>query len=119
MNAGGRPMRVVALCAGWCGVCRDWRPVFTGVARGHPEWTFAWVDVEDEDEAMGGVDITTFPTVLVARGPDALFLGPIAPAAGALERLAQALEGQAQPLAGDAAALLARLAPEVLARTAI
>lgn len=119
MNTPGEKLQVIALCAGWCGVCRDWRAVFAGVAQAHPEWQFAWVDVEDEDEAMGGVDVDTFPTVLVARGGDALFLGAIGPSAGALERLVKALESQAQPLGGPEAALLARLRPAVLARSLI
>lgn len=119
MNTGTRELRVVALCAAWCGVCRDWRSIFEGLAQAHPEWKCAWVDVEDEDEAMGNVDIDTFPTVLVARGDDALFLGPVAPAAAALERLVQGLADQARPLHGPGADLLARLAPEVLPRAAI
>ena len=110
---------VICLCADWCGVCRDWRPVFQQAAQAHPEWQFAWVDVEDEDEAMGGIDITTFPSVLVTRGSAALFCGPIAPSQGALERLVTGLAEQAQPLAGAEGALLARLLPDVLPRTAV
>ena len=122
MNADTRepvpPLWVIALCAGWCGVCRDWRPAFLDTARAHPEWRFAWVDVEDEDEAMGGIDITTFPSVLVARGGEALFFGAIGPSRAALERLASALESAGQPLPGEPQALLERLLPEVLPRTA-
>ncbi|TWO70773.1 thioredoxin family protein [Caenimonas sedimenti] len=113
----GPRLWVIALCAGWCGVCRDWRPAFLATARAHPEWRFAWVDVEDEDEAMGGVDITTFPSVLIARGREALFFGAIGPSQAALERLASALENQPALLPGDAQALLERLLPEVLPRT--
>lgn len=113
---------MVCLCAAWCGVCRDWRPAFEQLARSHPRWRFAWVDVEDEDAAMGEVEVETFPTVLLARGDKALFLGPVAPSAPALAQLANRLQAQAQPPA-DAAApmhrLLERLAGGALARGAL
>jgi thioredoxin 1 len=113
---------VACLCAGWCGVCRDWRAPFEALARQQPGWRVAWVDVEDEDEAMGDLDIDTFPTVLVAHGATALFLGPVAPSAGALQRLVtglQALPQPLQPFSAAAQALFARLLPEVLPRSAL
>ena len=113
---------VICLCAAWCGVCRDWRPTFEQLARSRPGWRFAWVDVEDEDDAMGDVEVETFPTVLLARGGRALFLGPLAPSGPALAQLADRLQAQAQP-EGDAALLmqqlLQRLTPHVLARAAL
>jgi len=81
---------------------------------------FAWVDVEDEDDAMGEVDIETFPTVLVARGADVLFLGPLVPTGNQLARLLATLQADPVPAPGlgDAARhLLKRLAPEVLPRS--
>src|SRR5688572_26316933 len=88
---------VACLCAEWCGVCREWEPVFLEQARANPGKRFAWVDVEDEHEAMGDVDIETFPTLLVARGDELLFLGPVAPSASQLARMLATL--QAQPIA--------------------
>jgi thioredoxin-like negative regulator of GroEL len=115
------PWWVIALCAQWCNVCRDWRPTFDEVAAARPDMNFAWVDVEDEDEAMGDVDIETFPTVLVGRGREALFLGPVQPGAAQLSRLLASLK-HAQtdealsrpPVSGEAAPLLARLHAGVL-----
>jgi thiol-disulfide isomerase/thioredoxin len=108
---------VICLCAGWCGVCRDWRPAFEQAARDNPALRFAWVDVEDEADAMGDVDIETFPTVMVAHGRQALFLGPVQPSAAQLTRLVESLQAQQQPAAGlaaDAQALVQRLAAQVL-----
>ena len=113
---------VACLCAAWCGVCREWLPLFTEQARAHPQMHFAWVDVEDEDEAMGDVDIETFPTLLVARGNQVLFLGPIPPSASQFARMLGTLQAQPQPapgLPGDANALLQRLQLEVLPRTTV
>jgi thioredoxin 1 len=113
---------VACLCAAWCGVCREWLPLFTEQARAHPHLRFAWVDVEDEDEAMGDVDIETFPTLLVARGDEVLFLGPIPPSPTQFARMLSTL--QAQPrrspgLAADADALFQRLNDEVLPRSLV
>ncbi|MBE7366963.1 thioredoxin family protein [Ramlibacter pallidus] len=108
---------VACLCAAWCGVCREWLPLFTAQARAFPHMKFAWVDVEDEDEAMGDVDIETFPTLLVARGGDVLFLGPIPPSATQFARMLATLEAQplrATGLPPEAGALFGRLARDVL-----
>jgi thioredoxin 1 len=116
------PVTVVCLCAAWCGVCRDWRPAFEQLARRRTDLRFAWVDVEDEDEAMGEVEVENFPSVLIARGAQALFLGPVAPSMHGLERLVEALSAQPQPQAGDARehdALLGRLARGAIARGAL
>lgn len=113
---------VVCLCAQWCGVCRDWRPVFEAQARAHPQLRFAWVDVEDEADAMGDVDIETFPTVLVGRGDQALFLGPVLPSAPGFARLIDSLLAQPQPAPGlpaEATPLLRRLAAGVLPRAVL
>jgi thioredoxin 1 len=113
---------VVCLCAAWCGVCRDWRPAFEQLARSRPGWRFAWVDVEDEDAAMGDVEVETFPTVLLARGGRALFLGPVAPSPAGVAQLAQRLQAQAQPPAAaspPSQQLLERLDRGALARGAL
>jgi thioredoxin 1 len=89
---------VICLCAEWCGVCREWRSAFERAAAEHPGMRFAWVDVEDEAEVMGEVDVETFPTVLVAAGGQPLFFGPVVPAAGQFARLlANLLETGATP----------------------
>jgi thioredoxin-like negative regulator of GroEL len=109
---------VICLCAEWCGVCREWREPFEQLAAAHPDLRFAWVDVEDEAQAMGDVDIETFPTMLVARGDSPRFFGPVQPSAAQLSRLlASLVEGPvpARELP-QAAALLERLASAVLSK---
>ena len=108
---------VICLCAAWCGVCREWQPQFEEAARSLEGVRFAWVDVEDEADAMGDVDVETFPTVLIARGTEARFLGPIQPSAAGLARLLASLREQAQPSATlnpQAQPLMQRLAEHVL-----
>ena len=108
---------VICLCAEWCGACREWRDTFTQVAAAHPQLRFAWVDVEDEAEAMGDIDIETFPTVLIAREQQPLFLGPVQPSGAQLARLIASLRENPSPspvLPDGAAALMTRLAAGVL-----
>lgn len=112
---------VIALCAEWCNVCREWRTVFNETAAARPDLNFAWVDIEDEADAMGDVDIETFPTVLIGRGAEALFLGPIQPSAAQLARLLASLKHTGTdealsrlPVSAEAASLLGRLQAGVL-----
>lgn len=78
---------VACLCAEWCGTCRSYRTTFTELAARHPECCFVWVDVEDHADALGDFDVENFPTLLVQRGSDVLFFGPVLPHAGVVEGL--------------------------------
>lgn len=102
-------------------MCRDWRDVFQEAAALRPDMRFAWIDIEDEAEAMGDYDVETFPTVLVARDDKALFLGPIQPSPGHLARLLGSLKHtqtdealSSLPVSDEAPLLLARLHAGVL-----
>ncbi len=82
---------VSCLCAQWCGTCRDYRTVLATVAGEMPAHAFAWIDIEDEAELVGDLDIETFPTILVQQGEAVLFCGPVLPGPDALRRLLRAL----------------------------
>jgi thiol-disulfide isomerase/thioredoxin len=112
--------RVICLCAAWCGVCREWTPVFEQLSTEHPQARFGWIDVEDEADAMGDVDIETFPTLLIAQGGHARFFGPVQPSAAQVSRLLESLH--TDPRAGretseEAHALLARITPLLLPKS--
>ena len=49
-----------------------------------------WVDVEDQADAMGAIDVENFPTLLIARDDEVLFFGPVTPHAQTLQRLIDA-----------------------------
>lgn len=110
-------LQVICLCAAWCGVCREWTATFEALAAAHPQVRFDWVDVEDEADAMGEIDIETFPTLLVARGAQAAFFGPVQPSPAQVARLLDSM--RADPAAGrqapaEAHGLLHRLRASVL-----
>ena len=99
-----RPARgdwwAVCLCAAWCGTCGIYRPLFDELARAHPDVRFEWVDIEDESDIAGDLDVETFPTLLIADGERALFLGPVLPQAPVLARLLASLQAAAPGSAG-------------------
>ena len=82
---------VTCLCAEWCDVCREYRPAFLALAQRFPQARFAWLDVEDDAEAVGEREIENFPTVEVRRGEDRLFYGVLLPRPDHLARLLQDL----------------------------
>jgi thiol-disulfide isomerase/thioredoxin len=81
---------VICLCAAWCSTCREYAPLFEQVAAAHPQLAFRWVDIEDEADALGDLDIDTFPTLVVGAGA-VQFAGPVLPQAGQIERLLKSL----------------------------
>lgn len=103
--------QVICLCADWCGTCRGWRSELAAEARLHPGVVFSWVDIEDEADAVGDVDIETFPTLLIAHGDQARFLGPVLPHASAIGRLLESLRADDRSVAlpTEAGPLLQRL----------
>lgn len=78
---------VICLCAEWCGVCREFKALFEQLRQAHPELAFRWLDVEDEADLLGDLDIETFPTLVISEGQTLRFAGPVVPQAAQLERL--------------------------------
>ncbi len=98
----------MCLCAEWCGACREYRPLFEQVARGHPQFRFAWVDIEDHADIADDFDVETFPTLLVVDGDGTRFLGPLLPHVETLARLLGALR-PAQSSGAEVVNLIAAL----------
>lgn len=82
---------VVCLCAEWCGTCRDYRAVFEQAMLDHPDMRFVWLDIEDQADLVGEVDVETFPTLLIADDQAIRFAGPLMPHPGTLSRLLDSL----------------------------
>lgn len=100
---------VACLCARWCRTCDAYRDTLAAtrdaLRLAHPDGAirFAWVDIEDESDLVGDLDIEDFPTLLLARGDQVLFFGPVLPHAQTLDRLVRnALDGGLPPLSAAA-----------------
>jgi len=91
-----RPLLVACLCAAWCRTCDDYRSTFNALQSEFAARTrFVWVDIEDDEAALGEVDVVDFPTLLLAAGDAIAFYGPVLPHAQAARQLIErALSGQ-------------------------
>ncbi|CAM4215699.1 Thioredoxin domain-containing protein [Kerstersia similis] len=78
---------VVCFCAQWCDTCRAYLPTLEALSEKYPEDCFAWIDIEDQPEFLGDVDVENFPTLLVMEGERTVFFGPMLPHIGHLDRL--------------------------------
>jgi thioredoxin reductase (NADPH) len=85
------PLQVIALCAEWCGTCREFRPMLQRLADGRPAIVFAWADVEDDAELVGDLDVDNFPTLAVFRAGVVLHYGVSLPQEGVVARMIDAL----------------------------
>jgi hypothetical protein len=48
-----------------------------------------WVDIEDEAELVGSLEVENFPTLLMAQGDEIRFFGPVLPHRKTLEQMIQ------------------------------
>ena len=76
----------------------------------HPHLEHRWIDIEDEADALGDLDIQTFPTLLVVRNGVPLFFGPVLPRPEAIDSLVAALQADPTPRGVVADALRPMLA---------
>lgn len=82
---------VVSLCAAWCDTCGEFRAAYERLARTRPQITFVWLDIEDDAEIVGDIDVENFPTLAVYRGETPLHFGVSLPQEQTVARLVDAL----------------------------
>jgi hypothetical protein len=78
---------VACLCAQWCGTCREYRAAFDALCRTNPCDAYAWIDIEDDAEWTGELEVENFPTLLIAHGNTVHFFGTVPPYAETIARL--------------------------------
>ena len=81
---------VACLCAAWCDTCRSYRSGFEQLATLHPDKRFVWIDIEDQADFIGDIDVENFPTLLIQRGDTVAFFGTVLPEIKLADRLIQA-----------------------------
>ena len=87
---------VACLCAAWCGTCGGYRTAFDGLAARHPDKFFVWIDIEDQADVVGDLDVENFPTLLLQQGETVAFFGTILPDPAIAHRLIEAQAGSAE-----------------------
>ena len=83
----GAPLVVVSLCAAWCDTCNEFRASFERIAEARPDAVFAWLDIEDDSDAFGDIEVENFPTLAIYRGNALLHFGVSLPQEGTVARL--------------------------------
>ena len=103
-----RMLQLACLCAAWCRTCDAYEPVIREVAA---EFGLEprWIDIEDEADLVGDVDVPTFPTLLLQHGAEVRFYGPITPQPEMLRRLLRSADTRVAA-APEVQALATRLA---------
>lgn len=108
MNDGS--VHLLCLCAAWCRLCDSYAPVLEAVtaelARAGVQLHRHWIDIEDEAELVGDLDVETFPTLVVVAPDGVRFAGPLTPQPETLRRLLRATVvdargGERWPAAAD------------------
>ena len=82
---------VSCLCAEWCDTCVEYRPGFFALAEKFPVAQFRWIDIEDQADEVGDLEVENFPTIRVTRDNELLFHGTQLPIHAHLERLLEEL----------------------------
>ena len=85
--ADGTTTVVVALCAAWCDSCEQFRTTLERIAQARPSALFVWLDIEDDSEICGDIDVENFPTLAIYRGERLLHYGVSLPQEGVVSRL--------------------------------
>ncbi|OYU25551.1 MAG: thiol reductase thioredoxin [Burkholderiales bacterium PBB2] len=109
-DASVQPMLVACLCAAWCRTCDSYHEVVAALREQFPQHRFIWVDIEDDEELVGDLEVETFPTLLIGSGAQLRFIGPVTPHLSTAQRLlATAADLPVQAGQPAAQALLMRL----------
>jgi thioredoxin 1 len=83
----GSSLVVVALCAAWCDTCNEFRTSFERIAERRPDIVFVWLDIEDDSDVCGDIDVENFPTLAIYRGDALLHFGVSLPQQSTVARL--------------------------------
>lgn len=85
-------MVVTCLCALWCDTCEGYREGFFALAGEFPQVRFVWLDIDDDADEVGELEVESFPTIRITRGEAQLFFGPLPPQHKHLKRLIQVMQ---------------------------
>ena len=100
---GDRQILVVGLCAAWCDTCTEFREAFESLAAKHSGLAFVWLDIEDDADLAGDIEVENFPTLAIFRGDRLLHFGVSLPQQGVVARLLSSLGARSRTVTADEA----------------
>jgi hypothetical protein len=102
-------LHVACLCAAWCRTCDAYEAVFGAAMAAlrvqQPALQTHWIDIEDEAELLGDLDVETFPTLVVVAGVQLRFAGALTPQPETLQRVLRAALEATTPMRSSAEVL--------------
>ena len=110
----GSQLVVVSFCAAWCDTCNEFRLAFERIAAARPQTRFVWLDIEDDADVAGDIDVENFPTLAVYRGAVPVHFGVALPHEFTVLRLIDALAASGSAMR-DAPAAVADLPARMIA----
>jgi thioredoxin 1 len=89
-----RTAHIACLCAAWCRLCDEYASVLNAATQAFGAHDVSmqvhWIDIEDDAELVGDLDVETFPTIVIVTDGQVRFAGPVRPQADTLIRLLRA-----------------------------
>jgi thioredoxin 1 len=98
-----REILVVGLCAAWCNTCGEFFQNFEAVASDNVDATFLWLDIEDDADIAGDIDVENFPTLAIFERARPVHFGVSLPYAEHLRRLVRSIGSEAPSTSVDPA----------------
>jgi thiol-disulfide isomerase/thioredoxin len=89
---------IACLCADWCDTCRDYQTAFEKLAHENSADAFVWIDIEDDSDWIGDIEVENFPTILICKGETPHFFGTLLPHIEQLAKLLASVKTNSQPL---------------------
>lgn len=84
-------MTLILFCADWCSSCREFKPTFDAFHL--PGLSRYWVDIENDENTMPGIEIENLPSVFVLSNDKlSWYFGEIRPSLLFLEKILTDLE---------------------------
>jgi thioredoxin-like negative regulator of GroEL len=97
-----RDLTVVCFCAAWCRTCDDYQLVLETLRQDLGQHVnFRWLDIEDESERVGDIDIDNFPTLLISTPSKVHFFGTVLPFAATAHQLIERALRSELPLVNE------------------
>jgi thioredoxin 1 len=116
-----KPLLVVGFCAAWCNTCGEFSAAFDRLAASRRDAAFVWLDIEDDADVAGDIDIENFPTLAVFNRNRLLHFGTSLPQSPVVTRLLDSLDANSKTFDADESVTslperLIRMSPEAAKR---